>query len=97
MMALLPPSSSRDLPSRDATTDASALPMRVEPVADTRGILSSPLIHSPTSRPPVTMQLTPSGTSFFLKISETICWQAREQRGVFSEPSQSDPLPQTQA
>src|SRR5579864_4324358 len=97
MIALFPPSSNRDLPRREATTDASAFPIRVDPVADTSGMRGSALIHSPASRPPVTIQLTPSGTSFVLKIFDTICWHAREQSGVFSEPFHTDTLPQTHA
>src|SRR5450631_449861 len=96
IMALFPPSSNRDRPNREATTEARVLPIRVDPVAETNGIRMSLLIHSPTSRPPVTILLTPSGTSFFLKISETICWQATEHNGVFSEPFQMETFPQTQ-
>ena len=50
--ALLPPNSKIVLPKRAATVAANALPMRVEPVADTSGMRWSPLIFSPTALPP---------------------------------------------
>src|SRR5580704_1841373 len=85
MIALLPPNSRRDLPNLAATVTATAFPIRVEPVAETRGNLVSAAIHSPTSLSPTTNTLTPSGTSFFAKTAETIFWQATAHRGVFSE------------
>jgi hypothetical protein len=70
MMALLPPNSNIDLPNLEATAVPRALPILVEPVADTNGILVSADIHSPTSRPPVIKPQTPSGTLFFENTSE---------------------------
>ena len=63
IMALLPPNSSKLLPKRAATATATALPMRVLPVADTNGTRTSLASHSPTSRPPTTKLETPSGTA----------------------------------
>ena len=48
MMALLPPNSSKDLPSRAATVCATALPIRVDPVAEMSGTRVSWVSHSPT-------------------------------------------------
>ena len=48
MIALLPPNSSNDLPKRPATVCATILPIRVEPVAETKGTRGSCVINSPT-------------------------------------------------
>ena len=48
MIALLPPSSNKDLPNLSATLAPTILPILVEPVAETKGILSSLVINSPT-------------------------------------------------
>ncbi len=87
MIALLPPSSNNDLPKRAPTAVPIALPILVEPVAEINGILESCAIHSPTSLSPFIKLLTPSGTLFFSKTSETICWQAIAHNGVFSTAS----------
>ncbi len=47
-MALFPPNSSKDLPKRWATFAPTILPILVEPVAETKGILVSEVIISPT-------------------------------------------------
>src|ERR1700733_10064045 len=97
MMALLPPNSSRLLPSRAATVVPIALPIRVDPVAEISGIRVSAASQAPTSRPPVTRQLTPSGTPLTVNTLAMICWQATAQSGVFSDGFQTQVLPQTQA
>ena len=48
MIALFPPNSSKDFPKRSATLAPTILPILVEPVADTSGILVSVVIISPT-------------------------------------------------
>src|SRR5687767_8241352 len=97
MMALFQPNSSRDLPSLAPTAAPTALPIMVEPVDDTSGILLSAAIHSPTSLSPTTKLQTPSGTSFCLNTSEIIFWQATAQSGVFSDGFHTITSPHTQA
>ena len=48
IIALFPPNSNKDFPKRSATLAPTILPMRVDPVADTRGTLMSVVIISPT-------------------------------------------------
>ena len=48
IMALLPPNSNKDFPKRWATVAPTILHIRVDPVADTKGILVSVVIISPT-------------------------------------------------
>src|SRR5882724_2468424 len=96
IIALFPPSSSKALPNLAPTAAPTALPILVEPVADTNGILVSAAIHSPMSLPPTTRLQTPSGTLFFLNTSAMICWQATAQSGVFSEGFHIQTSPQTQ-
>src|SRR4051812_31749307 len=97
MIELFPPSSSRARPNLAPTAAPTALPIRVEPVADTRGILESLAIVSPSSFSPITRLQTPSGTLLALNTSATIFWQARAQRGVFSDGFHMHTSPQTQA
>src|SRR5215208_3994737 len=97
IIALLPPNSSSALPSLAATAAPTALPMRVEPVAEIRGTRLSFAIHSPASRLPMIKLQTPSGTLFLANTSATICWQATAQREVFSEGFHIQTSPQTQA
>jgi hypothetical protein len=97
MMALLPPSSSKDRPKRSPTAAPTALPMRVLPVALTKGMRVSWLIHSPTSRPPLMITLTPSGTPLRLNTRSVMCWQAMLHRGVFSLGFQRHTSPQIHA
>src|SRR6476660_5366541 len=96
MIALFPPSSSRERPSLAPTAAPTALPMRVEPVAETNGILVSAAIFSPSSRSPITRLHTPSGTPFFLNTGAIIFWHAWAQSGVFSEGFHMQTLPHTQ-
>src|SRR4051812_34452288 len=97
IIALFPPSSNRLLPSLCATDAARALPILVLPVAETRGMRVSELIHSPTSFPPTTRLFTPSGTPFFLNTLAAIFWQAMAHNGVFSLGFQIQTFPHTQA
>ena len=73
MMALFPPNSSNERPSRAPTAAPTDLPMRVDPVADTSGTRVSSAISLPISGPPITKLETPSGTPFASKTSFVIC------------------------
>ena len=97
MTALFPPNSKRLFPNLPATICATFLPMRVEPVAEIKGIAGSSASHLPTSASPLMRQEIPSGRSFFAKTSAMIFWQAMAQKGVFSLGFQTHTLPQTQA
>ena len=63
MTALFPPNSNKERPRRWATAVPTLTPMRVEPVADTNGMVLSLLINSPMRPSPMTRFKTPSGTS----------------------------------
>ncbi len=83
---------------RDATTGASALPIRQLPVALTRPSLGSPAICSPASRPPITTSSSPSGTPpmrFAARSSSAL--QASAVSGVFSEGFHTTGSPHTNA
>src|SRR5690606_37878297 len=97
IIALLPPSSRILLPSRDATAAATALPIRVDPVADTSAIRRSLASRSPRSLPPCTRQETPSGMLFRDSTSAMSAWQATAVIGVFSDGFHTHTLPHTQA
>src|SRR5579872_1996463 len=97
IMALLPPSSSKERPRRAATAVPTALPMRVDPVADISGMRVSLLIHSPHSLLPITRPQTPSGTLFALNTSAIIFWQAIAESGVFSDGFHTQVLPHISA
>src|SRR3569833_1968864 len=97
IMALFPPSSNKLLPNRAPTAAPTALPIRVEPVADTNGTRLSFDINSPITRSPIIRHETPSGTSFLSKTSCMMCWQAIAVNGVFSDGFQTHTSPQTQA
>ena len=96
IIALLPPSSRIVRPSREATTGASALPMRVEPVADTSGTRASAASCSPMLRPPWTTCDRPAGASpnRSRARSNSFC-VAKAVRGVFSDGFQTTLSPQT--
>src|ERR1035437_1714746 len=83
--ALLPPNSNKDLPKRSAIFTPIIFPIRVEPVAETRGTRLSLVKNSPTLKSPFTKQEIPSGNLFSLATSAQIFWQAIEQIGVFSD------------
>src|SRR5690606_30005836 len=97
IMALLPPNSNKDLPRRFATTAATSLPMRVDPVAETNGIRSSSEIHFPTSASPTIIEEIPSGNLFAFNMSAMISWQATAHNGVFSLGFQTTTSPHTKA
>ena len=98
IMALLPPSSSRDRPRRAATVWATARPMRVEPVAETSGMRGSAARASPASRPPMTSWDRPSGASPNRAMARSrMAWVASAVRGVFSDGFQITGSPQTRA
>ncbi len=98
IMPLLPPNSSKVRPKRWATRGASALPMRVEPVALTRGTRRSSASASPMSAPPMTTALRLSGTPpAFAAAASSRAWQARAVSGVFSDGFHTSALPQTSA
>ncbi|MNL18903.1 hypothetical protein D3C87_1400750 [compost metagenome] len=97
MIALLPPSSNKLFPKRAPTATATAFPMRVEPVAEMRGMRVSFVSSSPTSLSPMIRFETPSGISLALKTAAIICWQAMAVKGVFSEGFQIQTLPHTRA
>ena len=96
-MALLPPSSSRLRPRRLAVASATALPMRVLPVADTSGTRASAAMVLPSVTSEVIRHETPSGTPFFWSTSPMMRWQARAVSGVFSDGFQMHTSPHTQA
>ena len=73
IIALFPPSSKRDVPNLAPTAALTDLPIRVEPVAETKGTLVSFDINFPISAPPITKPETPSGTSFASNTSFVIC------------------------
>src|SRR5690242_15317747 len=97
MMALLPPSSSSAFPNRALTVVATAFPIRTEPVADNNAVLSSAESICPTLKSPLTIQLTPSGTPFFMNTSEIMFWHAMLHNGVFSDGFQMQTSPHTHA
>src|SRR5215212_8454443 len=97
MMALLPPNSIKDLPNLAPTAAPTALPILVEPVADTKGTRLSFAIRSPSSLSPITKPDTPSGTPFCLNTEATIFWQAMPHNGVFSDGFQIHTSPHTHA
>src|ERR1700748_4010281 len=97
MMALFPPNSNKLLPKRAPTAAPTALPMRVEPVAETKGTRVSLAINSPIFLSPIIKQDTPSSIPFLLNTSCAICWQAIAVKGVFSDGFQMQTSPQIQA
>ena len=97
MAALLPPSSRMSRPKRDATTGATARPMRVEPVADTMGTSWWATSAAPTSASPCSTWFSPAGAP----TSAAACWKiashASAVSGVFSDGFHSTGLPATSA
>ena len=96
MMALLPPSSRILRPKRPATAVATFLPIGVEPVKETNGILLSLLSRSPIGLPITTLEI-PSGISLAFNTFARICWQAMAQTGVLDDGFQTHTLPHTRA
>ncbi len=97
MRALFPPNSSSERPKRLATASLTFLPIRVEPVADTKGTRLSLAISAPILASPIMVLKIPSGSWFSRSTSLAICWQARAVSGVFSEGFQIHTSPHTAA
>ena len=100
IIALLPPSSSRQRPRRLATVWATAWPMRVEPVALISGSFRDAASAWPTSALPMTTLehrragLRGISLEHFARRS---CMQAIAVSGVFSDGFQTTGSPQTSA
>ena len=73
IIALFPPNSNKDFPKRAPTLFATSLPIRVDPVAETKAIRWSSASHFPTSESPLSRQETPSDILFSFKTSLIIC------------------------
>src|SRR5699024_7053336 len=97
IIALFPPNSNSVLPNLRATFTATSLPIFVEPVADTKFILGSSLIHFPAFASLSNTEEIPSGRSFFFKISASIFWHATAHKGAFSLGFQIITFPHTKA
>ena len=105
MIALLPPSSSRQRPRRLATTSPTRRPMRHEPVAEMSGRRRSAIIVSPTSAsvPMMSGKMSagsmPSGlqTSCSRSTFQQISLVAIAVSGVMSDGFQMHASPQTAA
>ena len=67
--ALFPPNSNKDVPNLAPTTSPTDFPIRVDPVAETKGTLLSAAIALPISAPPITKEQMPSGTSSLAAIT----------------------------
>ncbi len=97
MTPLLPPSSSSVRPSLFATVSATTRPIRVEPVALTKGIRRSSSIFAPTtSSRPITRFDTPSHPCFASTRSTMAC-TATAVSGVLSDGFHTTVSPQTKA
>jgi len=98
IIALLPPSSSSERPSRAATVVATARPIRTEPVAEINGSSGACANASPTAPSPATRQSSASGASGMSAAARSAsAWQAIAQSGAFSDGFQSTGSPQTSA
>ena len=96
IIALLPPSSSSERPSRAATRGASAWPIAVEPVAETSGTRGS----STSTRPalPISTCSSPSGASPNRSAARrNSASQASAVSGVCDDGFQSTGSPHTNA
>ena len=102
MIALLPPSSSRQRPKRAATRGPTARPMRVEPVADSSATWGWSTSASPTAAWPMNTWLRCAGASPPAALkratarSNSAC-VASAVSGVFSLGFQTTASPQTSA
>mmetsp|Transcript_55836 Transcript_55836/g.109298 ORF Transcript_55836/g.109298 Transcript_55836/m.109298 type:complete len:270 (+) Transcript_55836:1827-2636(+) len=92
--ALLPPSSRSTFPKRSWTATPTLRPVLQEPVKETRLILLSFEIFSPTLPSPVQRTNAPTGQSFLSRTRVMIFDRARWVRGVVSAPFQMLQLPQ---
>ena len=97
MAALLPPSSRISRPKRPATTGATARPMRVDPVADTMATAGWAASAAPTSAPPSSTWLSPSGAPTSAAARRSRASQASAVSGVLSEGFHSTGSPATSA
>ena len=97
--ALLPPSSRMHLPKRAATFGPTIRPMRVEPVAEISATFGLSTSVAPTSGPPISTWLRPSGASSpnRARARSNTAWQASAVSGVFSDGFQITGSPQTSA
>ena len=96
-MALLPPSSSSDLPSRCATFVPTCLPIRTDPVAEMSGSRLSLTIASPTgSTSPMARLNTPSNPDPSITVWQMFC-TATAVSGVVGEGFQIIVSPHTAA
>ena len=95
--ALLPPSSRIRRPNRDATTGATARPIRVEPVADTIATPSWAASAAPTSAPPCTTWLSPAGAPTSAAARASRASHASAVSGVLSDGFQITGSPATSA
>ncbi len=96
MIALLPPSSRSDRPSRLPTTSPTIRPIRQLPVAEIKGKRWSSSIRRPISSPPTQSWKTPS-QSLAPATSSTIFWTAMAASGVRGDGFQIMVSPQTAA
>src|SRR3989344_697204 len=96
MIALFPPNSNKPRPKRSANLIPTSFPIRVEPVADTRGMRLSVEMYSPIPFPLIKQEI-PSGKLFSLATSAQIFCDAIEHKGVFGEDFQIHTSPHTQA
>jgi hypothetical protein len=95
--ALLPPSSSNDRPNRSATRGPTARPMRVDPVALSSAIPRASTSASPTSEPPTSTWLSPSGAPCSAMARSRRAADASADSGASSDGFQTTGSPQTSA
>lgn len=88
MAALLPPSSNKDFPKREATFSATYLPTLVDPVNETKSTLLSSTIFYPIFPSPTIKLKIPPGKLFLSNTSTMILVVATETKFVVSEPFQ---------
>ena len=102
MAALFPPSSRMALAKRAASLGATARPMAVDPVAETRGIMGEstscwPTLASPMRRVARPCGMVPNLVSNFFAARLKMACVASAVRGVFSLGFQTTASPQTRA
>src|ERR1700736_2724879 len=96
-MALLPPSSNSVRPSLRATVSETVLPIRVEPVAETRGTRVSSASKQPTVESLTARLQSPGSTPHSRQTCSAILMHAIAVIGVFSEGFHKVALPHTTA
>ena len=99
IIALLPPNSKIERPKRAATFVPTSRPMRVLPVALTKGTRASFTKASPVSRSPMIKVERFAGASLPKRATafSNKAWQAMAVNGVFSEGFHTIELPHTNA